>query len=202
MSAALQDFAPAIVAAHAAASGAMREGVAHAVRAGELLAQAKAALPHGRFGVFCAGLPFGATTARAYMRLACLDAEKRQRVADMPLRLALAALTKLRSPALDSGEHRAGIVIQSGSFGVSMWRDAADAIFWFEVHPALWPDGQTAGLHYALACVPASGPLTCDASRRPAAVTVESLAGALGAPIDRLRVFVGQPVLWASEVQE
>ena len=193
----LTDFAPAIVQAHAAATGAMRDAVGHAVRVGELLAQAKAALPHGRFGAFCAALPFSETTARGYMRLAALDPVNRQRVADMPLR---AALLELAEPRAVATETAPTIIIPLGSFGLCMWRDAADTIRWLEVHPALWPDGVTIGLHYALADVPASGAITCDASRRAVTMTVEQLAEAFNAPPDRMRVFEGQPVLWAPEV--
>jgi hypothetical protein len=188
------DLAPAIVEAHTAATRAIGEAVGHAVRAGELLAQAKASLPHGAFGAFCAGLPFAPTTARGYMRLAALDPAKRQRVADLPLRAALMEIAEPRTEQLPAP------AIPLGSFGLSMWRDATDAIRWFEVHPARWPDGQTIGLHYALAVVPVTGPLTCDVSRRPAATTVEALASAFGAPLDRIRVFEGKPVLWNAEV--
>ena len=83
------DLAAAINAERAAATGALRDAVAHAVRAGELLIEAKDTMPHGSFGAFCAGLPFAETTARGYMRLARLDPANRQRVADMPLRTAL-----------------------------------------------------------------------------------------------------------------
>ena len=192
----LTDFAPAIVNAHAAATGAMRDAVAQAVRAGELLTQAKAALPHGAFGAFCASLPFAGTTARGYMRLAALDPANRQRIADMPLRVALLEIAEPRA-ALPAAP---GIVIPLGSFGLTMWRDAADTIRWLEVHPALWPDGVTIGLHYALADVPVSGAITCDASRRAVLMTVEQLAEALGAPLRRMCLIEGPPVLWAPEV--
>lgn len=191
----LTDFAPAIVNAHAAATGAMRDAVAHAVRAGELLTQAKAALPHGAFGVFCASLPFAETTARGYMRLAALDPAKRQRVADMPLRVALLEIAEPRAATTAAP----AIVVPLGSFGLTMWRDAA-AVRWLEVHPALWPDGVTIGLHYARADVPEFGAITCDASRRAVLMTVEQLAEALGAPLGRMCVIEGPPVLWAPEV--
>jgi hypothetical protein len=192
----LADFAAAIAQAHAAATSAIRDAVAHAVRAGELLAQAKAALPHGAFGAFCAALPFAETTARGYMRLAALDPANRQRVAEMPLRVALTEIAKPRaaSPA------KPGTVIPRGSFGVTMWRDGANTIRWLEVHPALWPDGQTVGLHFALADMPESGEISVDASRRAVLMTVEQLADAFNAPPRQMRVFEGEPVLWAPEV--
>ena len=79
-----------IVAEHEAAQDAARSAVLHAIRCGELLIEAKDSMPHGQFGSFCRQLPFAERTARAYMQLARLDEEKRQRVADsMSLRAAL-----------------------------------------------------------------------------------------------------------------
>lgn len=196
MKAALTDYASGIVQAHTAATGAMRDALSHAVRAGELLAKAKASMPHGTFGAFCAGLPFAATTARGYMRLAALDPANRQRVADMPLRAALLDIAESRT----TGAAAPAIAIPLGSFGQSMWRDATGAVRLLEVHPALWPDGRTIGLHYALAHVSAAGDVTCDASRRAMLTTVEELAEAFGAPVAGLRVIEGSPVLWAPEV--
>ena len=67
------------------------------IRAGELLIQAKAALPHGAFGSWLsANVEFSDRTARGYMRLAGLDEAKRQRVADLSLRSALAAIADQR----------------------------------------------------------------------------------------------------------
>lgn len=186
-----------IVAEHKAATGALRDAVAHAVRVGELLARAKAAMPRGAFGAYCAGLPFAETTARGYMRLAKLDPAIRHRVADMPLR---AALLQLAVPRAGAGMAAPVILIPLGSFGASMWRGPANAVRWFEAHPALWPDGQTIGMHYALAEVSETGAVTCDMSRKPVGVTVRELTHALGVPLDGLRVFEGLPVLWAPEV--
>jgi len=86
--------AAAIVAEHQAARSAIESAVSHAVRAGELLIQAKAAIPHGGWGSFCNQLPFSDRTARAYMQLAGLDQAKRQRVAEMTLREALASISE------------------------------------------------------------------------------------------------------------
>lgn len=130
------------------------------------------------------------------MRLAALDPANRQRVADMPLRVALLEIAGPRAvPATAPA-----IVIPLGSFGLAMWRDAADTVRWFEVHPALWPDGVTIGLHYALANVPESGAVSIDASRRAALMTVEQLADVFDAPLSCMRVSEGEPVLWAPEV--
>jgi hypothetical protein len=88
MSTHLPSIAP-IVAEHQAAQDAARSAVLHAIRCGELLIEAKDSMPHGQFGAFCRQLPFAERTARAYMQLARLDDEKRQRVANMPMRDAL-----------------------------------------------------------------------------------------------------------------
>ena len=204
MTAAVVDLAQRIMQAHDAATGSMRDAVGHAVRAGELLAQARAALPHGAFGAFCAALPFAETTARGYMRLARLDPAKRQRVADMPLRLALLEVAEPRLAGqprdLGSAGSMAPIDIPVGNFGTVMWRGPADEVLWFEVHPVLWPDGETVGLHYAYAEVPEVGDAVCDCSCRPiraATVGVQELASGYGAPLEAMRVFRGKPVLWS-----
>lgn len=87
------EIAVRIRAEHEAAQASAREAVAHAIRAGELLIEAKAALQHGQFGPWlAANVAFSERTARGYMRLAGLDEAKRQRVADMSLRGALRSL--------------------------------------------------------------------------------------------------------------
>lgn len=86
-----------IQAEHDAARRCASEAVAHAIRAGEMLLQVKAALPHGAFGPWlAANVDFSDRTARGYMRLAGLDEAKRQRVADLSLRGALAAIADQR----------------------------------------------------------------------------------------------------------
>ncbi len=94
---ALADLANQINAEHEACHAAMRASVEHAVRAGVLLIEAKAGLPHGEWASWLyANCDFSARTARAYMRLAKelpkLDDEKRQRGAEMPLREALVSI--------------------------------------------------------------------------------------------------------------
>jgi hypothetical protein len=75
---------------HDAVQQSLRDSVAHAMRCGELLIQAKAALPHGYFSSWLRdNVTFSDRTARAYMRLAAFDEAKRQRVADLSLRQAL-----------------------------------------------------------------------------------------------------------------
>ena len=82
---------------HQAAQRCASEAVTHAIRAGELLIQAKAALPHGAFGSWLStNVEFSDRTSRGYMQLAGLDEAKRQRVADLSLRSALAAIADQR----------------------------------------------------------------------------------------------------------
>jgi hypothetical protein len=92
---------------HEAASTAARSALQHARRAGELLTQAKTALRHG------AWLPWltehcpdiSERTAQAYMRVAARWPEleaKAQRVADLPVRQALALLAEPREADSDT----------------------------------------------------------------------------------------------------
>lgn len=146
MSTAVADYAKDIAEAHEAATTAMRSAVLHAERAGNLLKQAKAVLPHGEFGAFCAKLPFGETTARGYMRLAShvagLDATNRQRVAEMPLRAALLEIAQPRRwmPVAghwhmyaddDAAWHVVPSLGYSGLFHISkLWSESGDDSFW------------------------------------------------------------------------
>lgn len=101
-----------IMQAHEAACRAAQSALEHARRAGELLIQAKAAVPHGAWlpwlAEHCPTLP--ERTARAYMRVArhwpALEAAvgDRQRVADLPLREALKLLAPPRE-SFNTGEH-------------------------------------------------------------------------------------------------
>lgn len=80
--------------AHSNCERAAQSAVGHAVRCGELLLQAKAAVPHGEWLVWLAeNTQVNERTAQLYMRLARelpkLDPSKAQRVADLPLREAL-----------------------------------------------------------------------------------------------------------------
>jgi hypothetical protein len=93
MTAIASDLIAEIREAHEAARGHAREAVAHAMRAGERLLLAKSQLKHGEFSRWlAASFDFSPTTARGYMRLAALDGAKRQRVADLSLRRALALI--------------------------------------------------------------------------------------------------------------
>jgi hypothetical protein len=89
----LPDLAAAIQYEHDAASRALRSAVVHAIEAGNYLIEAKQQLKHG------AWLPWlknnceiPERTVQAYMRLARLPVEKRNAVADLPLRDALSAI--------------------------------------------------------------------------------------------------------------
>jgi hypothetical protein len=78
---------------HQAATSALREGVLHAIAAGESLLKAKAQLNHGGWLDWLkANCEIPERTVQAYMRLARLPVEKRNAVADLPLREALSAI--------------------------------------------------------------------------------------------------------------
>jgi hypothetical protein len=87
---------------HQAAQATAAQAVELARQAGELLLQAKAQLPHGAWAAWLAEhCQIADRTARDYMRLARelprLDAAKRRRVADLPVRQALKALATPRA---------------------------------------------------------------------------------------------------------
>ena len=66
-----------------------------------LLKEAKEILPYGDWSDWIANnINFAETTARGYMRLASLSIEERQRVADLSLREALAAIAKVHEKAI------------------------------------------------------------------------------------------------------
>ncbi len=101
---ALPDLAAQINHAHAEVEERIRAAVPHAIRAGELLLQAKAELPHGAFGNWISeNCVFSERTAQGYMRLSrilpTLDSAKAQRVAEMPLREAMRELADPRDAA-------------------------------------------------------------------------------------------------------
>lgn len=93
----MSDMAQRINAMHREASKAAVTAVELAIEIGGILIDVKAELPHGEFGPWIEkNCEFSDRTARGYMRLAkavpSLDESKRQRVADLPLRGALAEL--------------------------------------------------------------------------------------------------------------
>jgi hypothetical protein len=73
----------------------MRRAVEHAIAAGELLIEAKKQVKHGEWQIWLmANCDISERTVQAYMRLARTPLEKRNAVADLPLREALASLAK------------------------------------------------------------------------------------------------------------
>jgi len=84
---------------HADAQAKAREAVHHAIEAGRLLTEAKAALPHGEWSKWLSdNFDGSARTAREYMKLSnrldALPESKRQHAATLPsLRQALEAVT-------------------------------------------------------------------------------------------------------------
>ena len=106
---ALPDLAIQINQEHAQAEQSARSAIAHAIKAGDLLLMAKAQLKHGIWLDWLkANCTLSERTAQAYMRLARevpkLDDSKAQRVADLPLRQALAALTERDEDSEDESE--------------------------------------------------------------------------------------------------
>ena len=104
----LAALADEINSAHRACDDALRAGLNHAVRAGELLVEAKSRVKHGEWGSWLGdNFEGSARTAQAYMKVARevpnLDGEKAQRVADLSFR---GALKELSAPEEDGGQGR------------------------------------------------------------------------------------------------
>ena len=102
----LTGLAEKINAEHRACEEALRSGLRHAVRAGELLAEAKGQVKHGEWGRWLEeNFEASERTAQAYMKVAReipnLDGVKAQRVADLSFR---GALRELASPKSSLGE--------------------------------------------------------------------------------------------------
>ena len=99
-STALQPLAARINAAHDNACASVRAGLDYARQAGDALIEVKQRLTHGAFLPWVAEhTNLGARTAQGYMRLArewprLVASEDAQRVADLPLRAALALLAE------------------------------------------------------------------------------------------------------------
>ncbi len=97
----LTTLADEINAEHRACDEALRSGLAHAVRAGELLTEAKSRVRHGEWGRWLEeNFEGSARSAQAYMKVAReipnLDGATAQRVADLSFR---GALKELSGPA-------------------------------------------------------------------------------------------------------
>jgi hypothetical protein len=92
--------------AHAEAERSLRASVEYAIRAGELLIEAKHSLKHGTWSQWLQdNITFSDRLAQAYMRLARLPLEKRNAVADLPLRDALSAI-RSREEQVSRGKER------------------------------------------------------------------------------------------------
>jgi hypothetical protein len=112
-----------INAAHVECEKSLRASVEHAIRAGELLLEAKRTVGHGEWIKWLAeNVKFSDRLAQAYMRLARLPVEKRNAVADLPLREALSAIRNREKRLADAEERenrpppvRAIVVIGSGA---------------------------------------------------------------------------------------
>jgi hypothetical protein len=98
MTPALDSLASRINLAHDACAASLRAGLAHALEAGRLLVEAKAAVGHGNWSAWLAAhVAFSERTAQGYMRVARHAPELAgdpQRVADLSLRGALAMLAE------------------------------------------------------------------------------------------------------------
>jgi hypothetical protein len=93
--------------AHALAEQHCRGAVIQAIRCGELLFEAKQLCGHGSWEQWLAdNVSVSPRTARLYMQLARLPAEKRQRVADLPLRESLSAIRQRERRIREAAERR------------------------------------------------------------------------------------------------
>lgn len=190
-----------IVRAHHAVTRSMKSAVMFAIEAGEGLLRARAALPHGEFGRFCANLPIAQTTARGYMRLARLAPEDRQRVADLPLRRALRWSNRPHDPLDEPATTRE---IPLGSVGRAHWRGVDGMLRGLEIVPVHPPSEDCVFLHYAMVLIRdiATHDVEVHVTRRPVRCSVEEVAAQCEAPIDELRVFTGLPILWGADGTE
>jgi Protein of unknown function (DUF3102) len=99
----LADLAARIQQQHEAATNTFKRAVAHAITAGELLLEAKKQLRHGKWLPWLgANCEIPERTVQAYMRLARLPIEKRNAVADLPLREALSAIRSREQKLADA----------------------------------------------------------------------------------------------------
>jgi Protein of unknown function (DUF3102) len=101
----LGDLAARIRAEHQAASDALKASVHHAIACGTLLLEAKKEVEHGEWLDWLnANCDIPERTVQAYMRLARLPVEKRNAVADLPLRDALSAIRSREQQVADAKE--------------------------------------------------------------------------------------------------
>jgi hypothetical protein len=134
----INELAEQIKSAHAHAEEGVRSSMTHALRAGELLTQAKARLPHGSW------LPWlkhdchvNKRTAQGYMRLYSKLGSKARRVAHLPLREALRLLaeaspgprekSKRRPATSETAQPGDEIAIQIRREDIGLFQDAFTA---------------------------------------------------------------------------
>jgi len=90
---------------HAKVESALRASVQHAINCGELLIEAKKSSSHGKWADWLRdNIKFSERLAQAYMRLARLPVEKRNAVADLPLREALSAIRSREHPQVGDSD--------------------------------------------------------------------------------------------------
>ena len=171
----LQALAAQITAAHADACRAAQSAIAHARRAGGFLIEAKAGLGHGSWLSWLAEHcpTIAERTAQAYMRVArdwpTLEA-KAQRVADLPLRDALALLAEgAESHVEDDADDRLNPDVRND--WTSEFRD------WFEliesVRKTLVDTEQDFNTHYVTTYVDTYGTNSAEAREFMRAVTMK-----------------------------
>jgi hypothetical protein len=91
-----RDLVQTIEVEHDAAQASARNAVAHAIRCGELLIEAKAAIPHGAFGAWlAANVSLSHDLVNKYMRIASLSEKNQNAVMNLSLRKALARIPSM-----------------------------------------------------------------------------------------------------------
>lgn len=99
------DLVTRIHAEHAEVESALRSSVQHAINCGELLIEAKKSVRHGEWADWLTdNIKFSDRLAQVYMRFARLPVEKRNGVADLPLREALGAIRSREQRVADAEE--------------------------------------------------------------------------------------------------
>lgn len=125
------NIASAINVAYAGVEAAKREGARHAVECGQLLAQAKATVPHGSWDAWLRlNTKVSPRTAQLYMRIARHvegDAKKAQRVAGLSVREAAAEASKAKARKPLSPEAEAQVAEMK-----ALWDEATPHPHWKE----------------------------------------------------------------------
>ncbi len=150
----LDDLAQKINEEHECVEGAFKTAMGHALKAGELLIEAKGAAPHsGWLPWLEANCSFSKRTAQAYMRLARempkLDPEKAQRVAHLSFRDTMKALANDMAAVSAAPEEAATIAldrIESGE-GERVRQEVARACREVDVARKVPPAAESAPLN-------------------------------------------------------